>query len=77
LDIIEPHRTRKTEPMSSAMAPFAFHAIIWSLVLIVAIGTYMYAMSTRRRATCRSCGERVQMEHDTVRNCPSCGAPLK
>ena len=62
--------------MSSALAPFLFHAIVWSVVILLAIGTYVYATSTRRRTTCRSCGERVQMEHDRVQNCPSCGAPL-
>ncbi|HET7843882.1 MAG TPA: hypothetical protein VFL14_07010 [Xanthomonadales bacterium] len=59
------------------MAPILFHVVLWGGLLVVAIVAYLYAMSTRRRATCRSCGERVQMEHDTVTNCPSCGAPLR
>lgn len=59
------------------MDPILFHVVVWTLVLAAAVITYMYAVSTRRRVTCRSCGERVQTEHDTVQNCPSCGAPLR
>jgi hypothetical protein len=46
------------------------------LFLAIAIATYSYAVSTRRRVSCGSCGELVRMEHDRVRHCPSCGAPL-
>jgi len=61
---------------TALLSPLLFHVLVWGALLLVAIGTYMYAMSTRKRATCGSCGEVVQMEHDRVRNCPSCGAPL-
>jgi Zn finger protein HypA/HybF involved in hydrogenase expression len=57
--------------------PFAFHLVFWTAVLVVAALTYHYAVSTRRRITCRACGERVQTEHDTIDHCPSCGAPLR
>ena len=46
------------------------------LFLAIAIATYSYAVSTRRRTTCGSCGELVKMEHDGIHHCPSCGAPL-
>lgn len=59
------------------MAPFLVHLVFWTLALVVCVAAYMYAVSTRRRLTCRSCGERVQTEHDTVASCPSCGAPLR
>lgn len=59
------------------MAPILVHVVFWTLALVVCVAAYMYAVSTRRRITCRSCGERVQMEHDTVASCPSCGAPLR
>jgi hypothetical protein len=64
-------------PMSSELAPFMFHIVFWSIVLVVAVVTYFIAVSSRRRVVCRSCGERVQTEHDTVHLCPSCGAPLR
>lgn len=61
---------------AAALSPLIFHAVLWTLVLLVAVGTYLYAVSTRKRMTCASCGETIKMEHDTVRSCPSCGAPL-
>lgn len=57
--------------------PLLVHVFVWTGLLVVAIATYYYAVSTRRQMTCRSCGERIQTEHDTIHNCPSCGAPLK
>lgn len=59
------------------LSPIFVHIVFWTLALVVAGATYMYAVSTRRRIVCRGCGERIQTEHDTIQNCPSCGAPLK
>ena len=61
----------------SGLAPFMIHIVFWSIALVVAVVTYYIAVSSRRRLVCRSCGERVQTEHDTIHNCPSCGAPLR
>ncbi len=61
---------------ASVMSPLLFHVVLWSLLAIIAVATYVYAVSTRRQTTCRSCGERVRTEHDSVQSCPSCGAPL-
>jgi Zn finger protein HypA/HybF involved in hydrogenase expression len=58
------------------LSPVLVHVVVWTALGIIAVGAYLYAVSTRRRVTCRSCGEAIQMEHDTVQNCPSCGAPL-
>lgn len=44
--------------------------------VILAVVLYLYAMSTRRKVICRSCGEVIRMEHDRVRTCPSCGSEL-
>jgi Zn finger protein HypA/HybF involved in hydrogenase expression len=60
----------------SVMTPVLFHVVLWSLLAIIAALTYIYAVSTRRQTTCRSCGERVRTEHDSIQSCPSCGAPL-
>ncbi len=57
--------------------PILFHIVLWTSLLVLAVVTYYYAVSTRRRVTCRSCGERVQTEHDSIDHCPSCGAPLR
>lgn len=53
-----------------------FYTVGGVLFLLLAIATYAYAVSTRKRVLCPSCAEPVQMEHDRVRHCPSCGASL-
>jgi anaerobic ribonucleoside-triphosphate reductase len=58
------------------LSPLFVHIVAWTLVGLIAVATYIYAVSTRRHAVCRSCGEHVRMEHDAVHHCPSCGAPL-
>lgn len=58
------------------MAVLLIYGLGGLLVLGVAVATYAYAQSTRRRAQCSNCGEVVKMEHDRVRHCPSCGALL-
>lgn len=46
------------------------------LFLLVAVLVYNHAVSTRKRVICPSCSEPVQMEHDRISCCPSCGASL-
>lgn len=58
------------------MAVFWTYAVLGVVGLLIAIVAYSYAVSTRRRVVCASCGEAVQMEHDRIRHCPSCGAEL-
>ncbi|HRQ66408.1 MAG TPA: hypothetical protein PKZ76_16350 [Xanthomonadaceae bacterium] len=58
------------------MIVLAFYALIGLVTLGLCALVYAYAVSTRKRVLCRSCGEPVKMEHDRVRNCPSCGANL-
>lgn len=58
------------------MSVLAIYAIGGVLTLVLAAVFYSYAVSTRRSVRCSSCGERVDMEHDRVRHCPSCGGPL-
>jgi Zn finger protein HypA/HybF involved in hydrogenase expression len=61
---------------SIVIAPLGVHLVIWLVIGIIAVATFAYAVSTRRQVVCRSCGERIRMEHDRVHQCPSCGAPL-
>lgn len=58
------------------MTALVVYGIGGILFLALAVATWAYAVSTRRRVSCGSCGELVRMEHDRVRHCPSCGALL-
>jgi hypothetical protein len=58
------------------MSVLLLYAFVGALILAPCLLVYMYAVSTRRRVLCRSCGETVKMEHDRVHHCPSCGAHL-
>jgi ribosomal protein S27AE len=56
--------------------PISTNLLWWGFFIALAIGTYLYAVSTRRRITCNACGEIIKTEHDSVQHCPSCGATL-
>ena len=53
------------------------HAVGWSLLIILAMVFYIRSDLSRKQYACPQCGERIDVELMTAKNCPSCGADLK
>ncbi len=47
------------------------------VVVLLSVVTYLFAVSSRKRYRCPSCGERIRTEYLDAAHCNMCGAPLQ